>query len=933
MQQSTKKLFLLDAMALIYRAYFAFSKNPRISSKGMNTSAIFGFVNTLLEILAKERPSHIAVAFDTKAPTLRHEVFAEYKAHRQEVPEDIIVAIPYIIKILDGFRIPVLMQDGYEADDIIGTMAKDAEKAGFKVYMVTPDKDFGQLVTENIFMYKPARLGNEIEILGVKEICEKFSIERPEQVVDLLGLWGDASDNIPGVPGIGEKKAKNLIKEFGTIEHLLANVHQVADKRAQQSLLENGHQAILSKQIAKIITDMQLSIAPDDLQLQEPDEKLLSPLFEELEFRTLASRVFKEKSSANETIPELVKPKNAQLDMFATELPETTDKGEQLLEGLIQNENYQIINTENDLQALLNAIHIAGTVCFDTETTGLDHLDAQIVGIAFCIEPGKAWYLPFPADPSEAKKLADTLRGMFENENIEKTGQNLKYDISVLKNYNISVAGKLFDTMLAHYLLEPDMRHNMDTLARSYLQRETVSIEVLIGKKGKQQLSMREIPIEKVAAYACEDADITLQLRRVFEPKLKESNLLALLYEVESPLIPVLIEMERYGVAIDVEVLKKYSSELEVLISNIEKEIFQLAGCTFNIGSPKQLGEVLFDRLKLSDGPKKTRTKQYSTGEEILVKLLNKHPIVRKILDYRSFTKLKSTYVDALPKLIHANTGRIHTSYNQAVAATGRLSSNNPNLQNIPIRSEEGRHIRKAFVPGGDGFTLLSADYSQIELRIIASLSGDEAMIDAFHQKLDIHTATAARIYEVELEDVTKEMRRNAKTVNFGIIYGISPFGLSERLGIPKQEAARIINQYFEKYSGIKAYMDDAIAFARKHEYAITLLGRRRHIADINSSNAMLRGYAERNAINAPVQGSAADLIKLAMIAIHSEMQKHSLMSKMTMQVHDELVFEVHKSEVELMQRIIKEKMQNALTLKVPLEVEMSAGSNWLEAH
>lgn len=938
MQTRDKKLFLLDAMALIYRAYYAFSKNPRISSKGQNTSAIFGFVNTLLDLLSKEKPTHIGVAFDTKAPTVRHDAYADYKAHRLEVPEDIISALPWIRKILEGFNIHVLAQDGYEADDIIGTLAKEAEKAGFTVFMVTQDKDFGQLVSENIYMYKPSRMGNDIEILGPEEVCRKFSIERPEQVVDLLGLWGDASDNIPGIPGIGEKKAKNLIREFGSVENLLDNVHLVGDKRAQESIRQYGEQARLSKQIAKIITDMQLSVSPDDMLLREPDEAVLSKIFDELEFRTLTRRVFKGQAEQPKPKSEPTLPKSNQLDMFSgseehTKGPIAETSDALRLQELMLYPGYRICNNETDLLALLKAIRSAGQFCFDTETTGLDHTHAQLVGIAFCIEPGAARYLPFPADQQQAAKLADSLREVFEDAEIEKTGQNLKYDIAVLQNYNVRVKGRLFDTMLAHYLLQPDMRHNMDALAQSYLNYKTVSIDVLIGSKGKNQLNMRDVPIEKVAPYACEDADITMQLRRVFEPMLDKNNLLQLLYQVEAPLIPVLVAMERHGVSIDAEALNKYSAELEVLIKSLEREIYELAGIQFNIGSPKQLGEVLFGKLKLSESARKTRTQQYSTGEEVLVKLVHKHPVVQKILDFRSYSKLKSTYVESLPKLINSTTGRIHTTYNQAVAATGRLSSNNPNLQNIPIRTEEGRHIRKAFVPVNSNYTLLSADYSQIELRIIASLSNDTAMIDAFHQGLDIHTATAARIYEVAHEEVTRDMRRNAKTVNFGIIYGISPFGLSERLGISRKEAAHIINQYFEKYPGIKDYMEKTIAFARQHEYVLTMMGRRRYIADINSANALLRGYAERNAINAPVQGSAADLIKLAMISIHNEMEERNLESKMLMQVHDELVFEVPHHERELMQQLVREKMGNALMLKVPVEVEVSFGTNWLEAH
>jgi len=932
MSQTPKKLFLLDAMALIYRAYYAFSKNPRISSKGLNTSAILGFANTLTEVLKKENPTHIAVAFDSKAPTVRHTEFAEYKATRQEVPEDIITSLPYIRKLIEGFNIPVIALDGYEADDIIGTLAKKAEKEGFKVFMMTPDKDFGQLVSENIFMYKPARMGNDVEIWGEREVCEKFGIERPEQIIDLLGLWGDSSDNIPGVPGIGEKKSRNLIAEFGSIENLLDNLDQVKEKRSQESLREFADQARLSKSLATIILDVPVEFDEKTLRVEEPNAQALVPLFEELEFRTFAKRILGDAEFIPEEKAKQAIAQTGQMDLFGGVFDEEAS-AEEKLASLMREKNYRTLTGDQDLDELLSKIKKEKHFCFDTETTSLEIIDAELVGVAFCLKSGQAWYLPFPEDQTKAIGLARKLKGVFEDETIEKTGQNLKFDISVLQNYDIRTSGKLFDTMLAHYLLQPDMRHNMDLLAQSYLNYTPVSIEALIGRKGKGQLSMRDVPIEKVTAYACEDADITLQLRHVFEPMLREQNLLELFHKVETPLIPVLAQMERYGVSIDEKALAEYSQVLDKSIAKVENEIYELAGVRFNIGSPKQLGEILFVRLKISEGAKKTKTKQYSTSEDVLSKLAEKHPIINKILDYRSLTKLKSTYVDALPKLIHPKSGRIHTSYNQAVAATGRLSSNNPNLQNIPIRTEEGRLIRQAFVPGQKDFTLLAADYSQIELRIIASMSKDEAMMDAFRQNLDIHTATAAKVYEVSLDEVTREMRRNAKTVNFGIVYGISAFGLAERLNIPKQEAAQIIYQYFEKYPGIKKYMEYTMAFARKHEYVSTIMGRRRYIKDINSANGMLRGYAERNAINAPVQGSAADMIKLAMIAIHYEMEKKNLKSKMIMQVHDELVFEAHLEEVEQLKAIVEGRMKNAMPLEVPVVVEMSTGSNWLEAH
>ncbi len=934
MSEPQKKLFLLDAMALIYRAYYAFSKNPRINSKGLNTSAILGFANTLTEVLKKENPTHIAVAFDSKAPTVRHTDFAAYKAQRLEVPEDIIASLPYIRKLIEGFNIPVIAMDGFEADDIIGTLAKKAEKEGFQVYMMTPDKDFGQLVSENIFMYKPARMGNGAEIWGVKEVCERYGIKRPEQVIDLLGLWGDSSDNIPGVPGIGEKKAKDLIRQFDSMENLLQNLDDVKEKRSQQSLRDFSDQAIMSKKLATIILNVPVELDVEALKVKEPNARALLPLFEELEFRTFAKRVFTDTAIIPKEKAEKAMQESGQMDLFGgTGMFDEETSAEEKLKKLLTEKKYKTLDPGKALDHLLWQIKKEKHFCFDTETTGLEKIDAQLVGIAFCLKPGEAWYLPFPEDQEKAQQLADKMKEVFEDPGIEKTGQNLKYDIGVLRNYHIQTEGRLFDTMLAHYLLQPDMRHNMDVLAQTYLNYTPVSIEALIGRKGKNQLSMRSVPLEEITAYACEDADITLQLRKVFEPMLKEHKLLELFHTVETPLVPVLAEMERHGVSIDMQALDKYSKVLEKKIDTIENEIYELAGARFNIGSPKQLGEILFVRLKVSDTAKKTKTKQFSTSEDVLSKLADKHPIINKILDYRSLTKLKSTYVDALPKLVNNKTGRIHTSYNQAVAATGRLSSNNPNLQNIPIRTEEGRLIRQAFVPEGKEFTLLAADYSQIELRIIASMSKDEAMMEAFRQNLDIHTATAAKVYEVELANVTKEMRRNAKTVNFGIVYGISAFGLADRLNISKQEAAQIIDQYFEKYPGIKKYMEDTIKFAREHEYVSTIMGRRRYIKDINSANGMLRGYAERNAINAPVQGSAADMIKLAMIAIHGEMQKKKMKSRMIMQVHDELVFEVHQDEIVEMKSLVEEKMKTAMELDVPVVVEMNTGGNWLEAH
>ncbi|MFO8067388.1 MAG: DNA polymerase I [Bacteroidales bacterium] len=929
-----KKLFLLDAMALIYRAYYAFSRNPRINSLGINTSAAFGFTNSLLEVLKKEQPTHIAVAFDTIAPTQRHTDYAEYKSTRQDTPEDIVSALPIIKELIKAFNIQVLELDGYEADDIIGTFAKKAEKKGFRVYMMTPDKDFGQLVSENIFMYKPARMGNDVEVWGVKEVCKRFGIERPEQIKDILGLWGDSSDNIPGVPGIGEKKAKKLIEEFDSIENLLENVEDVKEKRSKESLKKYAEQALLSKKLATIILDVPIEFDESKLKLEKPNKEKLLEVFEELEFRTLAKRLFDEEE-IKVTKEKLTQTNTGQIDLFSgtNAFVNPFDLAAEKLKNLLKEKQYIKVESENDIKELIGKLKEAGSFCFDTETNSLVSIDAELVGIAFAIKPGEAWYVPFPEDKNKAVNLANKFKSVFEDPDVEKTGQNLKFDISVLRNYNINVKGKLFDTMLAHYLLQPDMRHNMNLLAETYLDYIPVSIEDLIGKKGPKQESMRNVDIELVTAYACEDVDITLQLRKHFEPKLKEIGLLKLLHELEAPLIYVLSELEYQGVKIDTTALNDISAKLEKDIQIVEKEIYDLAGTTFNIGSPKQLGEILFDILKIVAKPKKTKTKQYSTGEEILIKLVDKHPIVEKILDYRSLTKLKSTYVDALPKMINEKTGRLHASFNQAIAATGRLSSNNPNLQNIPIRTNRGREIRKAFVPGDKNHILLAADYSQIELRIIASLSEDEAMMEAFNKGLDIHAATAARVFEVDIENVTKEMRRRAKTVNFGIVYGISAFGLSERINIPRTEAAVIINQYFNKYPGIKNFMDKTIEFAKENGYVKTMMGRRRYVPDINSANATVRGYAERNAINAPIQGSAADMIKLAMINLHNEVKKNKMKAKMIMQVHDELVFDVPKDEVEKLKPIVEKNMKEALKLKVPVIVDMNTGENWLEAH
>ncbi len=931
----TKKLFLLDAMALVYRAYFALNRNPRVNSKGLNTSAVLGFANSLLEVLKKENPTHIAVATDAFAPTHRKTDFTAYKANRQETPEDIVSSLPYIKELVEGFNIPFLEVPGYEADDIIGTLAKKAEKDGFTVYMMTPDKDFGQLVSENIFMYKPARLGNGAEVWGIKEVCERFAIKQPEQLIDILGLWGDSSDNIPGVPGIGEKKAKKLIAQFGSIENILQNLDDVAEKRSRESLQEFSEQALMSKSLATIILNVPVEWNEELFKRQDPNPDVLIPLFDELEFRTYAKRVFEHiKEEAPKAMPTKAQMQG-QMDMFANtdllEDPETLVAKK--VEELYRDFDFRTIDTQDDINELVKKLGEAGSFCFDTETTSLNIQEALLLGISFCITPGQAWFVPLPQDRSAAMERAGLFKALFENPSIEKTGQNLKFDIGILKNYNIRVQGKLFDTMIAHYLLQPDMRHSMDVLSEAYLNYKPLSIESLIGKKGKSQGNMCDVSHEILTAYACEDAHVTQRLREVFEPELARLGLLELYEKMESPLIQVLADMEYRGVKLDNKALKEYSILLHSQIESIEADIYQLAGEKFNIGSPKQLGGILFDKLKIMEKAKKTKTKQYSTSEDVLSKLADKHEIINRILDYRSLTKLKSTYVDSFPRLINQGTGRLHASFNQTVAATGRLSSNNPNLQNIPIRTEQGREIRKAFVPADDSHILLAADYSQIELRIIASLSKDQAMIEAFRNGLDIHSATASKVFGVSLEDVDRDMRRKAKTINFGIVYGISVFGLSDRLNIPRDEAYHIIDNYFKQYPGIKKYMDETITFAREHGYVETIMKRRRYISDINSSNGAVRGYAERNAINSPIQGSAADMIKLAMINIYREMQQRQMKSQLILQVHDELVFDALKEELDELREIVSQKMTTAMQLDVDLEIEMNTGINWLEAH
>lgn len=929
-----KKLFLLDGMALIYRAHFALSKNPRFTSTGINTSAVMGFTNTLLEVLKKENPTHMAVVFDTEAPTERHTDFENYKANRQAMPEDLSIALPYVKKLIEGFNIPVITSDGYEADDVIGTLAKQAEQQGYTVYCMTPDKDFAQLVSENIFIYKPARMGNDMEILGVKEVLAKWEVEHVHQVIDILGLWGDAVDNIPGIPGIGEKTAKALIKQYGSVEEIIANSHELKGK--QRENVENfAAQGILSKRLATILLDAPVEFHEEDFLIKEPSKDILEPLFAELEFRTLGKRVFGESFSVAEA-----RPGSGQMDLFGT----ISESNQPVQKPSVVNEvipgknisntehNYILIDNLDELKKLTITLLQQTAVSMDTETTGLDANNAELVGLSFAYQAREAYYVAVPKEEKGILEFLEVLRPFLENENIRKIGQNLKYDYIILKWYGINLKGEFFDTMLAHYLLDPDTRHNMDVLSENYLGYTPISITELIGK-GKNQLNMRDVDIAKVTDYAAEDADVTLQLQQVFEPLLIEAKAEKLAKEIENPLIYVLGDMEKEGVRIDVAQLVKFSRELQHDIAKLEQTVYEKAGHRFNISSPKQLGEILFDKLQLDPKAKKTKTGQYQTGEDVLLALANKSDIVRDILDFRQLQKLKSTYVDALPLMINPKTGRVHTSYNQAVAATGRLSSNNPNLQNIPIKTERGREVRKAFIPRDENHILLSADYSQIELRIIAEISKDENMMDAFTKGLDIHTATAAKVYGVDISEVTSSQRRNAKAVNFGIIYGQSAFGLSQNLGIPRKEAAEIIENYFAQYAGIKNYMSDTMNFARENGYVETIMGRRRYLRDINSANATVRGFAERNAINAPIQGSAADMIKVAMLNIHRDIKNYGLKSKMTMQVHDELVFDVLVSEKETIKEIIYTRMKTAIPTVVPIEVEIGEGLNWLEAH
>ncbi|MFA6083746.1 DNA polymerase I [Mucilaginibacter sp.] len=935
-----KKLFLLDGMALIYRAHFALSKSPRFTSAGLNTSAVMGFTNTLLEVLRKEKPTHMAVVFDTDAPTERHTEYEKYKAHRETMPEDLSKALPYIFKVVLGFNIPLITSDGYEADDIIGTLAKKAEAKGYQVYCMTPDKDFAQLVSENIRIYKPARMGNEMEILGVPEVLAKWEIERPEQVIDILGLWGDAVDGIPGIPGVGEKTAKLLIKQYGSVEEIIAHSHELKGK-LRENVEQFAEQGLMSKRLATINLDSPVELDEAGLEMCAPSKDLLEPLFAELEFRTLGRRVFGDDFSITET-----RAVSIQTDLFGNPVADGRTTLEVDVQDIyepptpadIKNINtieheYILADTFEKRAELINILKQQKSFCFDTETTGTDANYCELVGLSFAVKHFQAWYVPVPIDEQEIIKIVAEFKPVFEDAAIGKIGQNLKFDILMLKWYDVEMKGDLFDTMMAHYIIDPDTRHNMDILSENYLGYKPVSITELIGPKGKNQGNMRDVEIEKIKDYAAEDADVTLQLKTVFEPKIKEVQAEKLLHEIENPLIYVLADIEHEGVKIDHETLKEFSKLLETDIAVLEKTVFEKAGVRFNIASPKQLGEVLFEKLLLDPKAKKTKTGQYQTGEDVLLSLAAKSDIVRDILDFRQLQKLKSTYVDALPTMVNPKTGRVHTSYNQAVAATGRLSSNNPNLQNIPIRTERGREVRKAFIPRDADHSIVSADYSQIELRIIAEISKDVNMRQAFTDNIDIHTATAAKVYGIGLDEVDSTQRRNAKAVNFGIIYGQSAFGLSQNLGIPRKEAAEIIENYFAQYPGIKQYMADTMNFARENGYVCTLMGRRRYLRDINSANQTVRGFAERNAINAPIQGSAADMIKIAMINIHREFKALKLDARMTMQVHDELVFDVPNHEIEIVKPIILDNMKNAIKTEVPIMVEIGTGLNWLEAH
>ena len=930
------KLFLLDAYALIYRAYYAFIKNPRINSKGFNTSAILGFVNTLEEVLKKENPTHIGVAFDPSGPTFRHEAFEQYKAQREETPEAIRLSVPIIKDIIRAYRIPILEVSGYEADDVIGTLATEAGKQGITTYMMTPDKDYGQLVTDHVFMYRPKYGDKEFEVMGIEQVKAKFDIQSPAQVIDMLGLMGDSSDNIPGCPGVGEKTAQKLIAEFGSTENLLEHTDQL--KGALKTKVETNREMIIfSKFLATIKIDVPIQLDMNSLVREQADEEALRKIFEELEFRTLMERIFKKESSPSPSpAGPLFSQENSPIqgNLFEEFTPDTpTEEKKSNLESLNSlTYDYQLIDTESKRQEIIKKLLTSEILALDTETTGTDTMDAELVGMSFSIAENQAFYIPVPAGREEATKIVREFESVFKNEKSLKVGQNIKYDMLVLQNYGIEIRGRLFDTMVAHYVLQPELRHNMDYLAEIYLHYQTIHIEELIGPRGKGQKNMRDLSPKDVYLYACEDADVTLKLKNILEQELKKNDAEKLFYEIEMPLVPVLVNIESNGVRLDTEALKQSSEHFTTRLQSIEKEIYNLAGEEFNIASPKQVGEILFDKLKIVEKAKKTKTGQYVTSEEVLESLRNKHDVIGKILEYRGLKKLLSTYIDALPQLINPRTGRIHTSFNQTVTATGRLSSSNPNLQNIPIRDEDGKEIRKAFIPD-DGCSFFSADYSQIELRIMAHLSEDKNMIDAFLSGYDIHAATAAKIYKVNIKEVTADMRRKAKTANFGIIYGISVFGLAERMNVDRKEAKELIDGYFETYPQVKAYMDKSIQVAREHGYVETIFHRKRFLPDINSRNAVVRGYAERNAINAPIQGSAADIIKVAMARIYERFKAEGLKAKMILQVHDELNFSVPVKEKEIVEQVVIEEMEKAYRMHVPLKADCGWGTNWLQAH
>lgn len=940
-----KRLFLLDAFALIFRGYYAFIKNPRINSKGMDTSAIMGFTNSLLDVIRREKPDHLAVAFDKGGSVQRTEAFPAYKANRLETPEAIKIAVPYIHRILEAMHIPVIEMEGFEADDLIGTLSVQAEKSGYKTYMVTPDKDFAQLVTDNVVMYKPARMGNGIEIWDVDKVKEKFEVEDPKQVIDYLGMMGDSVDNIPGLPGVGDKTAKVFLKKYGSMENLLANTHELKGKM-KEKVEANKELGILSKELATIMLDCPVTFHDEDFELNTPDYEKVTKIFEELEFRRsmeTLNRIFNQNTkynsinadNGNDTEnPKAESNSGQQLDIFSVSQDVNTQENFSSYKTAENTDHfYQFVDTDLAQAFLLKKLLRQKSVCFDTETTSLNTLKAKLVGISFAYEAGKGYYLPIPENDDQALLVLEKFKPFFENETIEKIGQNLKYDIKVLKNYSIEVKGVLFDTMIAHYLINPDMRHNMNVLSETYLHYTPIPIEQLIGKKGKNQGSMRDVELKEQTEYAVEDADITWQLKHILEKELKENGLTDLFNNIEIPLMPVLASMEMEGIKLDEPFLNSLSNDLNHDIEVLEKKIYEEADTDFNLASPKQLGVVLFEKLNLVEKPKKTKSGQYATGEEILSKLAPKHTIVKNILEWRGLVKLKNTYVDSLPNEVSPSTGRIHTTYSQTVAATGRLSSNNPNLQNIPIRTERGQQIRKAFVPRDSDFVLMAADYSQIELRLIAEMSGDEEMISSFKRGEDIHKSTAAKVFNLPLEEVSRAQRSYAKTVNFGIIYGVSAFGLSQQTDLSRTEAKELIETYYETYPTLRSYIGKQVDFARDHGYVETILGRRRYLKNINSRNAIVRSADERNAVNAPIQGSAADIIKIAMIKINELLHSNQYKSKMLLQVHDELVFDMHKDEIDELQPVIKAAMENAYKLSIPLIVDVGMGENWLEAH